>query len=122
MQETNTFVPYLTTLDEFRTSPHIDHRETGQRAARVLVRQLRGEIRPVMRMVKVPMVTPASTHRHDTDGPFKRVQGAKRTQVELANIRAGPPRGVLGPWSIPPLYPSIPLPIFAARCSSCTKC
>jgi hypothetical protein len=22
---------YLTTLDEFRTSPHIDHRETGQR-------------------------------------------------------------------------------------------
>jgi microcystin degradation protein MlrC len=74
----------------FRTSPHIDHRETGQRAARVLVRQLRGEIRPVMRMVKVPMVTPASTHRHDVDGPFKRVQDAgreaERAEVELASV------------------------------------
>lgn len=74
----------------FRTSPHIDHRETGQRAARTLVRQLRGEIRPTMRMVKVPMVTPASTHRHDTDGPFKRVQDAgreaERTRVELASV------------------------------------
>jgi microcystin degradation protein MlrC len=57
----------------FRTSPHIDHRETGQRAARILVDTLKGKVSPVMRMAKIPMVTPASTHRHETPGPFKRL-------------------------------------------------
>lgn len=62
----------------FRTSPHIDHRETGQRAARILVRQLRGEIQPAMRFVKIPLVTPASTHRHEAPGPFQRLMQAGR--------------------------------------------
>ncbi len=62
----------------FRTSPHIDHRETGQRAARILVEQLRGTVRPVMRYVKMPMVTPASTHRHEAPGPFQRLMNASR--------------------------------------------
>lgn len=60
----------------FRTSPHVDQRETGRRAANLLVRQLRGEVRPVMAFVKIPMVTPASTHRHEAPGPFKRLMDA----------------------------------------------
>jgi microcystin degradation protein MlrC len=60
----------------FRTSPHIDHADTGRRAAQILVRQLQGEVKPVMRMVKIPMDTPASTHRHEAPGPFKRLMEA----------------------------------------------
>ncbi|MEA2586570.1 MAG: hypothetical protein QOF33_4655, partial [Thermomicrobiales bacterium] len=60
----------------FRTAPHIDLRETGQRAARLLLRQLRGEVRPTMAFAKIPMVTPASTHLHHLPGPFKRLMDA----------------------------------------------
>jgi microcystin degradation protein MlrC len=38
--------------------PHDDVHETGQRAARLLLRILREEIKPVMAMVKAPMMTP----------------------------------------------------------------
>ncbi|CAN5392188.1 M81 family metallopeptidase [soil metagenome] len=62
----------------FRTSPHIDHRDTAARAARILVRQLRGEVKPVMRFVKIPMDTPASTHRHEAPGPFQRLMQASK--------------------------------------------
>lgn len=62
----------------FRTSPHIDHRDTGRRAARILVRQLLGEVKPVMRFVKIPMNTPASTHRHEAPGPFQRLMQASK--------------------------------------------
>jgi microcystin degradation protein MlrC len=62
----------------FRTSPHIDQRDTGRRAASILVRQLRGEVMPVMRMVKIPLNTPASTHRHEAPGPFQRLMEASK--------------------------------------------
>ncbi|HYI24014.1 MAG TPA: M81 family metallopeptidase [Thermomicrobiales bacterium] len=71
----------------FRTSPHIDHRETGQRAARILVDTLNGKVTPVTRMVKVPMVTPASTHRHEVPGPFKRLVDASR-EAETGGVLA----------------------------------
>jgi microcystin degradation protein MlrC len=38
------------------TYPHTDMRETGQRAARNLVRLLRGEVNPVVVQVKLPML------------------------------------------------------------------
>lgn len=66
----------------FRTSPHIDLRDTGQRAARVLVRWLAGEVLPVMSAVKIPMVTPASTHVHSLPGPFQRLMQASAAAEE----------------------------------------
>jgi len=57
----------------FRTAPHIDLRETGQRGAEVMVRMLRDGVRPAMAMVKIPMVVPASTHMHHLPGPFQRL-------------------------------------------------
>jgi microcystin degradation protein MlrC len=62
----------------FRTSPHVDLRETGQRAARLLVKRLRSEARPVMAFAKLPMLTPASTHIHHLPGPFKRLMDAAK--------------------------------------------
>ena len=61
----------------FRTCPHIDQRETGQRAASLLVRLLHAE--PLaMHMVKLPMITPASLHIHDQEGPYQRLLEAAR--------------------------------------------
>lgn len=60
----------------FRTSPHIDLRETGQRGARLLRRILEEGVQPAMAMVKLPMVVPASTHMHHLPGPFQRLMHA----------------------------------------------
>ncbi|HEX5498441.1 MAG TPA: M81 family metallopeptidase, partial [Thermomicrobiales bacterium] len=60
----------------FRTCPHIDQRDTGCRAAAILVRMLRDGIRPAMEFVKIPMVVPASTHIHHLPGPFQRLMQA----------------------------------------------
>jgi microcystin degradation protein MlrC len=57
----------------FRTSPHVDLRETGQRAAHLLLQAAMGEVRPVMAFAKIPMVVPASMHMHDVPGPFQRL-------------------------------------------------
>jgi microcystin degradation protein MlrC len=60
----------------FRTSPHVDLRETGRRGAELLLRILNEGVRPAMAMVKVPMVVPASTHMHHLPGPFQRLMRA----------------------------------------------
>ncbi|MBT3361282.1 MAG: M81 family metallopeptidase [Rhodospirillales bacterium] len=43
----------------YHYSPHVDMAQTGARAARCMVRMLRGEIEPVTRLVKVPVVLPS---------------------------------------------------------------
>lgn len=74
----------------FRTSPHIDQRDTGQRAARVMVRMLREGVRPTGAYVKVPMVVPASTHIHHLPGPYMRLMqtaaAAESDQVLAADV------------------------------------
>lgn len=69
----------------FRTSPHIDQRETGRRAARILSRWLRRKIRPAMACAKIPMVVPASTHVDFMDGPFKQLIDAS-VAAETDNV------------------------------------
>ncbi len=46
----------------YRTCPHIDQFECGQRAARLLVRQIRGEIRPFMALTKPPFILNIMAH------------------------------------------------------------
>jgi microcystin degradation protein MlrC len=48
----------------YRTCPHVDQFECGQRAARLLVRLLRGEIRPRMSLAKPPLII--NIMKHDT--------------------------------------------------------
>jgi microcystin degradation protein MlrC len=60
----------------FRTSPHVDLRETGRRGAELIGRILCDGTRPAMAMVKIPMVVPASTHMHHVPGPFQRLMRA----------------------------------------------
>jgi len=47
---------YCTALISYQQTPHLDTRARGQRAARILMRTLRGEIKPVQSLVKPPMV------------------------------------------------------------------
>ncbi len=42
----------------YRTHPHIDVVETGERGANILLRILAGEIKPVMEMKKIPIIIP----------------------------------------------------------------
>jgi microcystin degradation protein MlrC len=61
----------------FQTYPHIDIYETGQRVARLLLDTIAGRRKPVMAMVKRPMVLSASAAR-TTDGPLLGVVQAAR--------------------------------------------
>lgn len=47
---------YCTALLTYQQNPHLDTRQRGQRAASILARTLRGEIRPVHAIVKPPMI------------------------------------------------------------------
>lgn len=53
----------------YRTYPHVDMFETGEAAAGMLLRTLRGEIRPVTVMRKIPMIVPAE-NMQTTAGPM----------------------------------------------------
>jgi microcystin degradation protein MlrC len=79
----------------FRTCPHIDQRDTGRRAAAILVRMLRDGIRPAQGFVKIPMVVPASTHIHHLPGPFQRLMqaaaAAEGSEVLSASVFAVQP-------------------------------
>ncbi len=53
----------------YRTNPHIDQRETGLRAASLLVRWLKGEITPHLAISKPPLIV--NIMRHDSsEEPF----------------------------------------------------
>jgi microcystin degradation protein MlrC len=60
-----------TTISGFRTCPHIDLIETGERAARMLCGILDGTSNPTMAWQKVPMVTPACLQIDFKPGPYR---------------------------------------------------
>jgi microcystin degradation protein MlrC len=53
----------------YHTYPHIDMFETGQKAARLLLRTMAGEIRPAMGFCKMPLIVPAENSQ-TSSGPF----------------------------------------------------
>jgi microcystin degradation protein MlrC len=55
-------VDNATVIAGYRTYPHVDMGETGQRAGRTLVRALKGEIEPVMVWGSRPMMTSTLVH------------------------------------------------------------
>jgi microcystin degradation protein MlrC len=67
-------VRWANALVGYHTAPHIDMFQAGQTAARLLLGTLRGEIRPKMALVRLPLLVPAENARH-TDGPLSEVIG-----------------------------------------------
>ncbi len=46
----------------YQTCPHVDLRRTGRAAMDILIRTIRGEVRPHVSMRKIPMMTSSETH------------------------------------------------------------
>jgi microcystin degradation protein MlrC len=61
----------------YQQYPHIDMYETGQRTARLLLDRLTGRRRPVMALVKRPMIVSPANGR-TSDGPLSEVAQAAR--------------------------------------------
>ena len=55
-----------------KTVPHIDCEEAGYRAAKTLIRSLRGEVKPQMYLKRLPLLIPATTGR-SISGPGKEI-------------------------------------------------
>lgn len=55
-------VDNATVICGYRTYPHIDMYETGARAARTLLRAMKGEVRPVMAWHSLPVLTHMNRH------------------------------------------------------------
>jgi len=68
-------------IDGLHTHPHVDTRRTGQRVARTFLAALRGEVKPVISGVKIPMITPAETQLTE-EYPMKELMAATRSQEE----------------------------------------
>ena len=58
----------------YHTHPHVDFVDTGIRAMRLLVRTMRGEVKPVMVQRKLQMITSAEKH-NTNQGPMSEVMG-----------------------------------------------
>jgi microcystin degradation protein MlrC len=66
---TRAMIESATALVGYRTYPHIDMFQTGQRAATLLLRILAGTLKPVMCGRKLPLIVPAE-NMQTTSGPF----------------------------------------------------
>ncbi len=84
---TDLMVRQATALVAYQTHPHVDFRDTGVRAMRLLARVLRGEIRPVMAHRKLPMIAPPEQHNTSRPpmGPImQRVKAVEKEDGMLA--------------------------------------
>lgn len=72
----------------YRTCPHIDLYRTGEQAGRLLTRTLLGQISPVCRRVRLPMITPPERHDSAQD-PFARLQAACTQAEQDGALAAG---------------------------------
>lgn len=67
----------------YKTEPHIDMYETGFRAAELTFQAAHGLIEPVIKWVKIPMITPAEKHDHRFHPMKTLLEYAKKTAEEL---------------------------------------
>lgn len=80
----------------FRTYPHVDMFETGERAARLLFRLVKRQTRPVMGWCKVPMLVPPE-NAQTTDGPMAELMAAA-TRLEAVPGCLSASLFVVQPW------------------------
>jgi microcystin degradation protein MlrC len=72
----------------YREYPHDDTRETGARAAALLLRTLRGQIRPITRFRRAPMILPAQRQRTKGDGPMADIIAVARGREADGSVLA----------------------------------
>jgi microcystin degradation protein MlrC len=90
----------------YRTNPHVDQRECGRRAARLLVRMLRGEVRPAQAIATPPMIV--NIMAHDTSRePLKSFMDATRALESRPGILAASLLPGFAYADVPQMGPSI---------------
>ncbi|MEM3394667.1 MAG: M81 family metallopeptidase [Nitrososphaerota archaeon] len=67
----------------YKTEPHIDMYQTGFRAAELTFQAARGLINPLIKWVKIPMITPAEKHDHRFHPMKTLLENAKKIAEEL---------------------------------------
>ena len=70
----------------YRTYPHRDAFQTGQRAARLLLRAARGRSRPAMALARLPLILTSFNASTEGDGPFA---GLRRQADRMEQTRPG---------------------------------
>lgn len=71
----------------YRTCPHVDQRECGQRAARLLLRTLNGKVRPCQALAKPPLIVNIMTHDTSQE-PLRTFMNEARALEEQPGILA----------------------------------
>ena len=96
----------------YRHYPHDDTFDTGRRCTGLLLRTLRGQIHPVMRVRKVPMILPAQKTRTKSSGPLGCLHFSARSFEAAGDECAGglPGAGELLAASYFPVQPWLDLP------------
>ena len=73
------------TVSIFQRYPHVDVWETGERAARLCLGIVKGEITPKMAYVQIPMIVPASSYTTETE-PFRSLMAKGHEYVKAGKI------------------------------------
>jgi len=71
----------------YRTYPHDDAYETGERAMRLLLDIVAGRLHPIMRACRAPLLLPAQRQRTAGDGPMAGIVALAR-RLETGPVRA----------------------------------
>ena len=73
------------TISIYQRYPHVDIWETGERAARLCLGIVKGEITPKMAYVQIPMIVPASSYTTETE-PFRSLMAKGHEYVKTGKI------------------------------------
>jgi microcystin degradation protein MlrC len=90
----------------YRTCPHVDQRECGRRAASLLVRKLRGDVRPRQAMAKPPMIVNIMVH-DTSQQPLKAFMDAVSALEQQPGILAASLLPGFAYADVPQIGPSI---------------
>ncbi len=83
---TDLMVANLDGIIGYEHYPHDDARQTGERGARLLLKIVRGEVRPAMCRVRLPMILTAFHASTFGGGPFARMEQAARATEKRSGI------------------------------------
>jgi microcystin degradation protein MlrC len=90
----------------YRTCPHVDQRQCGRRAAALLVRRVRGEVRPCQALAKPPLIV--NIMAHDTScEPLRSFMDAARELEQQPGILAASLLPGFAYADVPQMGPSV---------------
>jgi microcystin degradation protein MlrC len=83
---TKAMVEHATALFAYDTYPHIDQYERGYEAAKVMAATLRGDVKPVMKLMQLPVLSPCLQTAKDPVRSIMKVVHAKENEAGVISI------------------------------------